>query len=417
MENTIQTIVTGMTKRGRKHLPHKTRDGRTIDGLYKKPNSNVWRVLATGQEFRCNDEVQAVAKFYRMTQPGKAQFELSFRDHQNNTVDRDQLAGYFRDQLLNNRVQFAAEVGIPQLANWQDIPLPKPSIKLAELIDLYVQHAEVKPRHIKKCIKCWKTFTESVNVETLMELTAQKFITWNDGLKAQGYAGPTIEQNIKCVRSVISFGIKRGLDAREVDGCLSVSKVIEMPESLVKDPKPISREDWDCLMAACNTDVEVAFLLLSMNCCLYCQDVTTMLWSELNLDKGLYQTRRGKTGVVRAATLWNRTVEVLKKLPKTGKHVFTSPNGSAYHVETIRCWFKDIRTAAGLNVEHNQIRDGAYTVAASTGNMTASLLLAGHKLQGEADHYVQRNPGMVRQACEAVEFSYFADVQPMKMIA
>ena len=42
--------------------------GKTINGLYRKPGSNVWRVRETGQEFTEPDEGAAIARFRRISE-------------------------------------------------------------------------------------------------------------------------------------------------------------------------------------------------------------------------------------------------------------------------------------------------------------------------------------------------------------
>jgi hypothetical protein len=66
--------------------------------------------------------------------------------------------------------------------------------------------------------------------------------------------------------------------------------------------------------------------------------------------------------------------------------------------------FREFRSNAELpdSVTFDTLRDGAYT-AASHGTKDARLasILAGHAC-GMSDHYVLRNPAIVREACDAV---------------
>jgi integrase len=173
------------------------------------------------------------------------------------------------------------------------------------------------------------------------------------------------------------------------------------------DPKPISRADFLKLLDA-GDEFDQALLLLSLNCCLYVSEVLSVEWEELNFDQRTYQSRRGKTDVIRAGVLWPRTVEALRKLPRRGGHVFRSSRGTVYHPNSYRKVFDDLRTRAGVAVEFNQIRDGAYTAAVRGGcAVVQCLILAGHCAPGQMDAYVARNPEMVVDAGAAVERHYF----------
>jgi hypothetical protein len=53
-----------------------------------------------------------------------------------------------------------------------------------------------------------------------------------------------------------------------------------------------------------------------------------------------------------------------------------------------------------------QIRDAAYTIARGV-SIDQARALAGHRLPGQADHYVRRRPQFVESACRAVRAAFY----------
>src|SRR5687768_8911046 len=101
---------------------------------------------------------------------------------------------------------------------------------------------------------------------------------------------------------------------------------------------------------------------------------------------------RAKTGVVRVAVLWPRTVAALSALPRRTSAVFlTNGTKMRHNYQTIYKAFKAIRTATNLNeVQLSHIRDGAYTAACEAENVQEhhAEILAGHGT-GSKDRYVK----------------------------
>jgi integrase len=131
-------------------------------------------------------------------------------------------------------------------------------------------------------------------------------------------------------------------------------------------------------------------------------------WSDIDLQKRTLTTHRAKTGIVRVAVLWQRTMEALAKLPKDTDAIFlTSGTRMRHNYQTFYKNFKAVRKAAKVNVQVSDIRDGSYTAAVEAGiELHICKLLAGHA-SGIDDHYVKRRPMAVSAACSAIEAAYF----------
>jgi integrase len=183
--------------------------------------------------------------------------------------------------------------------------------------------------------------------------------------------------------------------------------VLVPPSKSATDPNPVTPEQFKKLLGQAD-DVMTAALLLGLNCCMYGGEVAALDWSELDLDKATLVTSRNKTKVIRVATLWPRTVEALRKLPRKTAAVFVTEAGTQADYLCIYRLFKVVRKAAGLEkVQFSQIRDASYTAAVEAGvDLDTCRLLAGHAT-GISDHYVKRRPQMVAKACEAIQAAYF----------
>jgi integrase len=317
---------------------------------------------------------------------------------------------WLRVQLLERPEVVAEKVAIPQLASLATMALPRESVRLSRLADLYQTHADVKPVTKNKVDGTWGEFVKLTGAKTLRDLTTEKLTAYRDAIKKRLGGAATVSAYFQRVKGVIRFGLSHGLDPVEVRSALDRCAVLVAPKRKQEySPTPISRDHFAKLIDVAD-DLQRAALLLSMNACLYVSEVLAVDWDELDLNAGTFVTRRGKTSVIRAAVLWPRTVKALKALKVTPGAVFKSARGDRYHPNSFRKVFGKLRTAAKVPalIEYNHIRDGAYTAACASGaEFSLCQIVAGHRLPGESDHYVARNPKMVAPVCEAIERAYF----------
>jgi integrase len=427
-------------KRGRKHKPFRADDGH-VEGLYRRPDGR-WRIVATGAEFTEPDERLAVARFREWQRnsckdlvpvsiataanpgaympslltaadaglPLKLTFSPGGDVRMSTDVPAAQLWGWLRVMLLNRADLVAREVGIPEVARLADLPARGPSPSLAELVQTYSTHAEVKVEARRKARRIVEDFTAVTGAATLRDVTTAAALRWGDAVKGRGYGPATVKNYFQRLKSVLSFARKRGVDAAQVRAALDGCAVLVPPKGATTfDPRPIAPADFHRLLKAAGK-VEKAFLLLALNCCLYAAEALEVRWSELDLEGKVFVSARAKTGMVRAAVLWPRTVAALRAVRRTGSDfVFVSARGTAYHPNSFRKVFAQLRTRAGVrgDIKISDIRDGAYSAAVES-RCDANLcnILAGHRC-GMSDHYVKRRPSIVKPACEGVERYYF----------
>ena len=178
------------------------------------------------------------------------------------------------------------------------------------------------------------------------------------------------------------------------------------------DMAPIGRDELAKILAVAPTKWK-AGILLALNLALYPSELAAIRKDELDLDAGTFASRCRKTGIVRVGVLWQRTIDAVRAHLAAEPHphaetLFVNKLGLPYNGQHVsRNWRKIVERAGLTGVEFAQLRDGAYTAAVEAGvSFDACKLLAGHAT-GIADAYASRRPGMVGDACRAIERAYF----------
>jgi len=426
-----------------------------IVGLAKDTDGR-WRVMATGQRFVEADERKAVEKFYTMT--GQINPRQTFVGETVGVQEKDEepkwdceamdrsmgeqretgvrfswdtdgrhlqagvwvpealLYRWVADQLRKHRVEFARKVGVPAIAMLDDHAIPKPSLRLEALLDIYKKHADVQSRSKQHATRIFENFVKITKAKTLADLTTEVLTMYRDTIKARVTSPGTITAYFGAVKWIIKFAKTEGQDAVQIDACLSRMAILKAPrDTRVHTPSPISPANFGKLLEVVREDYPAweARLLVMLNFCLHFDEALAIEWVDLNFEAGTFCTRRNKRGrVIRCATLWPETVDTLKAIKRTGSpYVFTSTHGTRFNAKGQWKTWEKIRKAAGCpEVQMDDIRDGSYSAACTAPGVDEKYarLLAGHRSHGLQDNYVARNPAIVRGACEAVRAT-FAD--------
>lgn len=435
-------------------------DGRPEEfpGLYKCPDGR-WRIVATGTKFTEADERRAVAKFrawQRDNAPAGVSIIAPFvgdlkpiapeatangvalpmaiveslrgdRTVEQNagqevnlssgyTIPEAVLWPWLRELFVARPEYVAGKIGIPELARLADLPQRSAPHKLAALVKLYEEHGTAKPQARRATVVAFKRLTDHAGASTLADLTTDKLLAFRSSVEADPAlkSSGSRRQVYQRVRGLIRFALKVGIsDPSQVRSAVDRCAVLWTAEPLPQvDPRPISRDDFQKLLAAAGNGPWRAWLLLGLNLCLHISEVCRLRWDDFDLDAGTFSKVREKTErrkIPRAATLWPETIAVLKALPRRAKSpwVFTSSHGKDFNKTTRGNDFKDFREKAGLSeVRFDDLRDGAYTAASRGAKDNEARSLAGHKAPGLQSSYVLINPDYTRPACEAVYKAY-----------
>jgi integrase len=440
---------------GRPKRHHVTADKITIPGL-GRIGDGKWRITegpAKGKRFNEKNELLAIAKFRQLsgqspavsfpvgvmtaaamkadTLDGETTFATEgdapneTRDAFAATLDSEMDAAgnitlshrvneakiweWCREQIIADRVNAARQLRLPGVANLDF--LPRPPIKLIDLIAVYRDKNASCDRTKYVSVAILQRLIDHAGAITLDDLTQDKLNAFRAEIEATIPGPATRSGYYGKIKSIISFGLKVGLDAIQIRTCLDRCKVLWTAAPMPSvNPKPISREDFHTLLASGNGSWR-PWLLLGLNLCLHMNEVCGLKWADFDLVKGTYAAIREKTkrhGIPRAATLWPETLAVLKAMPRRSEYVFTSMHGTRHNRNARVTDFAKLRKAAGLpdDVTFDTLRDGSYTAAVRGTEEKWARVLAGHASPGLQDSYVLRNPEAVRPATDAVYAAY-----------
>lgn len=435
-------------RRGRPMRAYTPREGPPVPGLWRT-NDGRWRVsLPDGRRIRFSepDEARAVQKAIELlgrekptiavpldlntakkgkdlletaidaARPRKVRLNLK-RGHQVEAQADFDAASFWaavRQELLTRPAYVAKMTGIPAVANLAHMEMPKPTLKLEAIIDTYQRLGPATDKSKAEAIKPLRRLMAHADAKTLLDLTTEKLQAFRDAIEADPHlaSASTRRAYFARIKSVISFGLKAGLDSLQIRSTLDRCKVLWTAAPLPNvDPKPISREHLHKLLALAGRGTWRAWLLVGLNCCLHMEEVCALRWADIDLDAGTHRAIREKTRrkrIPRAAVLWAETIAELRALPRRGEYVFLSRHGSRYNKNTRVNQFAKLRIEAGLPdyVTFDTLRDGAYTAAIyGTSDERQAKVLAG-QAAGLSDNYVLRNPEFSRPASEAVYRMY-----------
>lgn len=432
-----------LAKKGRPVGFHRTSWGDRIDGLTRLADGR-WKVSGPKpMKFTEPDERLAVARFHEIQAKLNGNTKTlitvgSFRDAEDagkamvqatrtavvariprsggpikvqRSFDTTEVWAWLREQIIMRPKWVAERVGIEQIGYLQDLKEPKPSPTLKEVGRAYFDRTDLSDKEITKCRATWEDFCRGTKAATLKDLEPEAVAEWGQKVKAEKLAAKTVYHRFNRVKTVLNHFRTTGRAIDDVRHALDCCAVLKAPETTSLDPHPIGRDDFASLLTAAEGD-EKTMLLVGLNLCFYPIDIARLKWADIDLARGVYHAKRGKTKVARCGVLWPRTIEALKKLPRsdTDDYVFHKDNGHPHTDTTVRKWFWDLRERAKVakEVQFADIRDGSFTeaVAGEGVEFQHAQVLAGHR-SGIADNYVLRNPRMVAKACAAVEQAYF----------
>lgn len=422
-----------------------------INGLTRAPDGR-WRIMATGERFREPDERQAVLKFWAKTGQNDKVALLPVADMPASGANVDQMqiaAGEIqesqqvfaeitednqivfsralpenafwalvRKELVERPAYAAKMTGLPELVNFRSASAPKPSIRLSRIIEVYQRDNPAKAKSKQEALAVFNKLIAFSNAKTLDDLTQEVLSAFRSKIEKEIDGPATRAAYYNRIKYIISFGLKVGLDQEQIRAALDRCKILWTAAAMPPvQPKPISRDHFHKLLEVGGLTWR-PWLLLGLNLCMSVEEICGLRWEWFDLDKGTFACIREKTRrkrIPRAATLWPETLQELNKLTRRGPYVFISTHGTRYNRNTRVNDFADLRKKAKLpeSITFGCLRDGAYTVAChTTTDERQARVLAGHVAPGLADHYVLRNPEIVRPACVAVYNAYGPFTKP-----
>ena len=426
-------------KRGRPTAVYRAADGTRYEGLSRRANGR-WRITGSGEEFREPDERLAIAKFrqWQQQQQGAAPFRVDIARAPNTAtavadamavhraatapgVQRitmqgddlifstdfpaemeDALWSRVRQEIITRPKWVAERTGIEEIGYLDKIKPSRPSATLEALGKLHADKPGLSANERTRSKTYWGEFTAAVGVTTADDIDHDRVIMFEKWLNQQNLSPKSQKHRISMVRRVLGYALKRGEKVRDA---LDAAALLAAKESMPLNPSPIEPDAFWAIRDAAGKAGDTQFqvlMLTALNLCLHPSEAAAIRWTDLDLDRGEFSSRRRKTKVVRIGVLWPETIAGLRGLTNDHDNVFRSIR-SALNSNMICASWRTYRSAAGLpeSVKFDSIRDAAFTIACRDTSFDTARLLAGHRA-GMADHYVARRPQMVAAACTAV---------------
>lgn len=432
---------------GRPQKAYRTSWGEIIQGLDRQSDGR-WRVIASGVRFSEADENRAIQRFRQITSTTKPLATLTVAitepdaspaeiladwsqplsqsiaiqpasisvvvDQNDRTmeksaefkIDEKVILDWVRTQLLDRPAEFAAKIGIPELAEFRRIKISQ-EINISTILDIYLKSNKGK-RSALEAGKVFEKFINETGAKNLSDLTPEQLLNFRDIIDKSKLSPSSKKAYYSRIKTVISSGLKNGVDAVQIRQALDRLKILHCNEkNAPKNPQPISRQDFHRLMKSANDNWR-AILMVSLNLCLHLGETLQLRWEDIDVARKCHVSNRNKTGITRAAMLWQETIQLLSVLPRKSQYIFISQHGTKYNRQAAGNVFSEIRARAGVSasVKFDSLRDGAYTQASHCRDgERLSRLLAGHS-NGMMDNYVKAHPEVVKPATDAVYQHY-----------
>ncbi len=276
-----------MAKRGRKPQPtYITMWTEAVEGVRQvvierdsKGMPTEWRLYPTGLgkpyfgTIRPGDvesERKAIAKFerWKATQDGKpwdkevgeeplhdtiwvSMFDPRLRDRRTEHLIKTYISRYrdfIRDLILSDCRKAALELDIEQLAWFEQLKAPKPSLPLKEVGEMYFNRTQEMSAHWKrKSERMWKEFVKCIAVKKVADITPEAISQYHDLVysRFQKDKSPTyVAHRFGSVKAVLSFALTRGKDQEQLQRVLTRCKMLRPPKKRGVDPQPIQPEHF-----------------------------------------------------------------------------------------------------------------------------------------------------------------------------
>jgi len=346
-------------------------------------------------EHRCHQDGREIDETVTIKNPRPAynDFGQDVTDYNPDSlvINPDDIAAYVREQLTNpeTRSEFAAKVGIPELAYLDRL---RPSEASATLDSIRDQYFKKRKKNITKTcyrdgLRFWNEFVEIVSVDKVSEITTDHVRSYLESVYAAYQTGksPTYVSNrFSTIKTIFNYALKQQVDNENVSRVIQFLKMLESPTKKNSvNLHVVEPSDFHALLDVADARMR-AILLLSLNAAYLPVDVIRIQKDAIDWKTGYLRDIRTKTGIPRIACLWKRTITALQDYLKENPHD---------HPQIFVGVRKSAETAA--------IQNGADSLHVD--------MLLGHVATGVKDSYLLRKPEMVRDACRAIEAHFFAE--------
>ena len=252
------------------------------------------------------------------------------------------------------------------------------SVSLERIGDLFFQRKELSgktKRYLRESKVYWKEFISYSGARRARDVTIEAVDTYQDRIREianrKKWKGSSINNRFSLVKGVFKAALKYLQNHAEIDEVKNVRDYLNRLEGVKKskfEPQPVSKEDYRRFLDNERSPTYKALLLVALNCAMRQANLVEIRKKHIDLKRKVLQMPRPKTGVIRSAVLWDRTVlairEMQKSVPNRTDHLFISEKGGPLSRKTVEDWFRRRRTQLGISkkVKFEQLRDSASTI-------------------------------------------------------
>ena len=329
-------------------------------------------------------------------------------------IGKDDLAAYVREQLSNRatRKEFAESVGYPELVNLESLEAPPDPLSLQEIIDRYVGDKTFsKKQQATDARTIWTLFSESMGVDNFDSITGDLLQRYKKAVEGK-YAIRTQKNHYNTVQGIFNHAVavfkphRASLQDLKLEIRLNCQNWSQDKKRKARkpNPKPMKVEHFRKLLVAAKKESALAYglLLCGANFAMHGKEAADIRYDEIDLKRLELYSERTKTGVGRAAIVWQETARAIRaydrKRDSVSEYLFLNGDDERINIHKVNRIIRKLRESAKLpdSVVFDGLRDMTRT-AMGAENRTAIAYVMGHTL-GDDDKYAEREPRATRQA-------------------
>jgi len=268
-------------KAGRKPKHFIARNGDQIRGLARDAKSGRWRIIATGQTFREDDEANAIERFQRMTADASWPEELGDKPTREGSAVGEIVNGfalvggvvggltaeqrfwrYVARQIQQRPKWVAEQTGVEELGYLRKIKPPPPVPKLTELESIWRDNFTKSAEQRRKVLLAWKDFVATTKVAGIEDITPEIAIAYRDAVYGRKLSGKSQMNLFTRIRRLISFARDRAVAMELLNRALEYLALLKPSGTTVSlDPKPLEPRDFMTLVDEAKGDDKAVSVL------------------------------------------------------------------------------------------------------------------------------------------------------------
>jgi integrase len=330
-------------------------------------------------------------------------------------LKRSDLIAWLRQEFdtTEGRAALAAELGIPELRNLENIPDAVKPLTLATMIDEYISHKSFSRKsQYTDAQNAWEIFSNKVKVQIFDEITNASLQTYKRDVEDR-YALRSQINNYNAIQSILTHASdihpEHRIDIENLKGEIKRNVQKWSPDKKKKSKKggakALKSSEFRKLLASAKKESKLAYALYlaAANFALHGKEATEIRHEDIDLDAMTLYSKREKDGIERAAILWTETAAAIKSYKSetdTHPEFLFVVGGQPINIKRVNRLHKKMRDALGMDssVKFDGIRKLTRTSMGAS-NVIAVKWVMGHAMSGEDDTYVgERDPQETRAA-------------------